>query len=242
MKAAIFITCLCDSFYPEVGQSMVNVLQKCGVELEFPPEQVCCGQPAFNTGYWDEAREVARTTLKAFKDSEYVIAPSGSCVAMIKEFYPVIFEKYPEDRALANNLVGKIYEFTQFMVNVLKVTDVGARFPHTVTYHPNCHANRMLGVNPCVEKLLEDVKELKYIELPDAHDCCGFGGTFSVKMPEISESMVTEKASHVLETGAEFLTGTDLGCLMNIGGKMEKEGYPVRVRHIAQILDEGMKL
>lgn len=242
MKASIFITCLCDNFYPEVGDAMLRILRKYGVTVDFPPEQVCCGQPAFNTGYWDDAREVARTVLEAFKDSEYIIAPSGSCIAAIKEYYPVLFENYPEERLIVNRIIDRIYEFSQFLVQVLKVTDVGARFPYRVTYHPSCHGSRLLGLSPFILELLNNVKDLEYIELPDGHDCCGFGGTFAVKMPEISESMVNEKVQHVLETGAEVLTGMDMGCLMNIGGKIQKDGHNVRVMHIAQLLDEGMRL
>ncbi|GAB6179528.1 (Fe-S)-binding protein [Desulfotomaculum defluvii] len=241
MKASIFVTCIVDSFYPQVGEAMVRVLEKSGVQLEFPESQVCCGQPAYNTGYWDETRQVAKTLLEAFKNSEYVVAPSGSCVAAIREYYPIIFEKDPEYLPLARELVQKTYEFSEFMVKVLQISDVGARFPHKVTYHASCHGNRLLGVTPYAKKLLAHVKDMQLLELPHAETCCGFGGTFSVKQPEISEAMVDEKVHHIKETGADVVTAIDMGCLMNIEGRLKKEGSPIRTLHLAQLLDEGMR-
>jgi L-lactate dehydrogenase complex protein LldE len=242
MKASIFITCICDTFYPQVGKSMVNILEKCGVECDFPPEQVCCGQPALNTGYWDDTREVAKTLLRAFKHSEYVVAPSGSCITAIKEYYPIIFENDPEYLLLAKELVDKVYEFTQFMHQVVKVTDLGARFPHKVTYHASCHATRLLGVAPYVHELLSNIKDMELIPLHHQEDCCGFGGTFSVKQPEISEAMVDEKVFHINQTGADVVTAVDMGCLMNIEGRLKKAGSKIRALHITQLLDEGMRL
>lgn len=242
MKASIFITCVCDSFYPQVVEAMVRILEKHNVTLDLPKEQTCCGQPAFNSGYWDDTREVAKSLLDAFKDSEYVVAPSGSCVSAIKEFYPIIFEKDPYYYPLAKDLVGKVYEFTEFLVKVLKVEDLGISFPHRVTYHPNCHANRLLGINPIVIGILEKVKDMEFVMLPHQDTCCGFGGTFSVKMPEISEAMVDEKVANILKTEANVLVGTDMGCLMNIQGRLLKQGANVRVMHIAELIDEGMKV
>lgn len=240
MKASIFITCICDSFYPQVGEALVRILNKVGVEVDFPYGQVCCGQPAMNTGYWDDTREVGKTLLEAFKDSEYVVAPSGSCIVAIKEYYPLIFEKDPHYLALVNNLIPKIYEFSEFMCKILNITDLGATFPHKVTYHSSCHGSRLLGVTPFVHKLLAQVKEMEYIELPHAENCCGFGGTFSVKQPEVSEAMVDEKVFHIKQTGADFVTGIDMGCLMNIEGRLEKEGSKIKALHLVQLLDEGM--
>lgn len=241
MKASIFITCIVDNFYPQVGESMVRILEKVGVKLDFPEGQVCCGQPALNTGYWDDTREVAKTLLEAFKDSEHVVAPSGSCVAAIREYYPILFKEDPKYLPMAQDLVKKIHEFSEFMVKVVKVTDLGARFPYKVTYHASCHGNRLLGVTPHVKKLLAEIKDMELQELPHAETCCGFGGTFSVKQPEISEAMVDEKIHHIKETGAEVVTAIDMGCLMNIEGRLRKEGSKIRALHLAQLLDEGMR-
>lgn len=241
MKASIFITCICDSMYPDVGESMVRVLEKLGVKLDFPPDQTCCGQPAISSGYWDDAKEVAETMLKAFKNSEYVVAPAGSCIAAIKEFYPILFEKEPNKHRQALDLIDKLYEFSEFIVKVLKKEDLGARFPQRVTYHSSCHARRFLGTDAYIRILLKNIKDIDYIPLPHEEACCGFGGTFSVKLPEISEAMVDEKVRNILETKASVLVGTDLSCLMNIDGRLQKQKANVRVMHIAELLDEGMR-
>ncbi|MFC0329434.1 (Fe-S)-binding protein [Paenibacillus sepulcri] len=241
MKVSLFITCLADTLYPEVGESVVRVLSDYGCEVDFPEAQLCCGQPAFNSGYQDEAREVARGLIRAFEHSDYVVSPSGSCTGMVHHYYPYLFENEPEWKAKAAALVEKTYEFSQFLVSVLGVTDVGASFPHTVTYHPSCHAMRLLGVSEEPLQLIGAVKDIAFTELPRKQDCCGFGGTFAVKMADMSEAMVCDKAACVSQTGAEVLVGTDMGCLMNIGGRLNKEGKPVRVMHLAQLLDEGRR-
>jgi len=240
MKVSLFITCLSDAIYPRVGEAMVRLLARYGVTLEFPSVQTCCGQPAFNSGYWKEARATAKTIIDAFEDSDFVISPSGSCTGMIHH-YPKLFENDPEmlERALA--LQSKSYEFTQFLVNVLGVTDVGATFPHKVTYHPSCHGSRLLGVKDEPMALMSKVKGLEFVPLPHAEDCCGFGGTFAVKMSDISGAMVTEKSDHVKETEAEVLVGLDMACLMNIGGNLRYRNEPVRVMHLAELLYEGVK-
>lgn len=242
MQVSLFVTCICDAFFPQVGKAVVNILEHQGVQVDFPQRQVCCGQPSYNTGYWKETREVAKGLLEAFKDSEYVVAPSGSCVAAIKEYYPKMFAEDTKYRPLVDELVRKVYEFSMFQVEVMKQEDLGATFPHKVTYHPNCHSSRFLGVNPSVLSLLSHVRDLDFIELPRKDDCCGFGGTFSVKMGEVSGALVDEKAHHVMASGAEVLTGTDMGCLMNIGGRLQKEGSKIRTLHIVELLAEGMRL
>jgi L-lactate dehydrogenase complex protein LldE len=219
---------------------MVRILARYGIEVHFPEAQTCCGQPAFNSGYWDEARTSAQTLIQAFADSDYVISPSGSCTGMIHHYYPKLFENDPQLLAKANALREKTYEFTQFLVNVLGIIDLGAVFPHKVTYHPSCHGSRLLGIKQEPLQLMEQVKGLDLVPLPFAEDCCGFGGTFAVKMSDISGAMVTEKADHVLETEAEVLVGLDLGCLMNISGNLHFRGKPVRVMHLAELLYEGM--
>ncbi len=240
LKVYLFITCLSDAIYPKVGEAMARLLARYGVELEFPKVQTCCGQPSYNSGYWDETRAAAKTILKAFNNSDFVVAPSGSCTYMIHH-YPELFKDEPEWLESARRLEQKTYEFTQFMVQVLGVTDVGASFPHTVTYHPSCHGTRLLGVKEEPMKLLGSVKGLQLVPLPFAEDCCGFGGTFAVKMPDISGAMVTEKVDHIRETEAEVLVGLDMACLMNIAGNLRYRKEPVRVMHLAELLYEGVK-
>ncbi|MDI4646099.1 (Fe-S)-binding protein [Cohnella hashimotonis] len=241
MKVSLFITCLGDAIYPRVGEAMVRVLAQYGVSLEFPRLQTCCGQPAFNSGYWQEARASAKTILDAFEDSDFVISPSGSCTGMIHH-YPKLFESDPVQLARAERLRDKSYEFTQFLVNVLGVTDVGAHFPHKVTYHPSCHGTRLLGVKNEPMALMSNVRGLEFVPLPFAEDCCGFGGTFAVKMADISGAMVSEKVDHVKETEAEVLVGLDMACLMNIAGNLRYRGEQVRVMHLAEVLAEGAGL
>ncbi|WP_054024076.1 (Fe-S)-binding protein [Bacillus sp. FJAT-28004] len=240
MKVSLFITCLSDALYPRVGEAMVRLLAKYGVSLEFPTVQTCCGQPAYNSGYWKEARESAKTILDAFEDSDFVISPSGSCTGMIHH-YPKLFEDDPVMLKRAQKLQNKSFEFTQFLVQVLGVTDVGAAFPHKVTYHPSCHGSRILGVKDEPLALIQNVKGLELVPLPFAEDCCGFGGTFAVKMADISGAMVTEKVDHVLETEAEVLVGLDMACLLNIAGNLRYRNEPVRVMHLAELLYEGVK-
>lgn len=242
MRVSLFITCLIDNFYPSVGEAMTRILDNCGVRVEFPDLQTCCGQPAFNSGYVAEARSVAMTMLEAFEEAEFVVSPSGSCAGMIHHYYPTVFADDPDLLVRAQRLADKTYEFSQFLVNVLGVTDVGARFPHRVTYHPSCHGARLLGVRDEPQALLAKVRDLERIDLPYANDCCGFGGTFAVKMGPISGAMVSEKVEHVLSTDAEVLVGTDMGCLMNIGGRLRHQGSPVRVMHLAELLYEGTRM
>ncbi|GIP35259.1 (Fe-S)-binding protein [Paenibacillus sp. J2TS4] len=241
MKVSLFITCLADQLYPQVGESVVRLLQRYGCEVDFPEGQTCCGQPAFNSGYQDEAREVARSMIRAFEHSDYVVSPSGSCTGMIHHYYPYLFKDEPEWFHKAEALAAKTYEFSQFLVNVLGINDLDAEFSAKVTYHPSCHAMRLLGVRNEPLELLKNVQGMEYIDLPYKEDCCGFGGTFAVKMADMSEAMVCEKAANVCKSNAEVLVGTDMGCLMNIGGRLQKEGKPVRVMHLAELLEEGVK-
>ena len=240
MKVSLFITCLSDALYPKVGEAIARLLGHYGVMLEFPTVQTCCGQPAYNSGYWDEARATAKTLLTAFEDSDFVISPSGSCTYMIHH-YANLFKDEPEWLEKATQLQNKTYEFTQFLVSVLGITDLGAVFPHKVTYHPSCHGSRLLGVKAEPLALLQSVKEMELVPLPFADDCCGFGGTFAVKMADISGAMVQEKVDHVKETEAEVLVGLDLACLMNIAGNLRYRNEPVRVMHLAELLYEGVK-
>jgi L-lactate dehydrogenase complex protein LldE len=236
MKVSLFITCLADVFYPGVGKDVIEILERNGCEVVFPEDQTCCGQPAYNSGYHKETKDVAKHMITTFESSDYVVSPSGSCASMVHE-YAHLFQDDPEWKKKAEKLAEKTYEFTQFLVDVLKVEDVGAVCQKKATYHTSCHMTRLLGVKDAPMKLLENVKGLEFASLPNKEICCGFGGTFSVKMVPISEQMVNEKIEHIEETEAEVLIGADCGCLMNIGGRIERQGKPIKVMHIAQVLN-----
>jgi len=236
MKVTLFATCLVDMFQSSAGKATVELLEKLGCEIEFPESQVCCGQPAYNSGYVKEAKEAMKSMIDTFIDAEYVVSPSGSCITMFRE-YPHVFKGDPVWEPKAKKLAEKSYELTQFIVDVLKIEDVGARFEGKVTYHTSCHMTRLLGVKRAPMILLSNVKGLEFTELPGKEQCCGFGGTFSVKMAQISEQMVDEKVMHVEETGAQYLIGADAACLMNIGGRIERQGKPIKVLHIAEVLN-----
>lgn len=236
MKVTLFATCLVDMFQSSAGKATVELLERLGCEIEFPEAQVCCGQPAFNSGYVNEAKEAMKSMIDTFIDAEYVVSPSGSCITMFHE-YAHVFKGDPVWEPKAKKLASKSFELTHFIVDVLKIEDVGARFEGKVTYHTSCHMTRLLGVTKPPMILLSNVKGLEFTELPGKEQCCGFGGTFSVKMAQISEQMVDEKVMHVEETGAEYLIGADAGCLMNIGGRIERQGKPIKVLHIAEVLN-----
>lgn len=236
MKVSIFATCLVDMFQSNVGKATVELLERLGCEIDFPESQICCGQPAYNSGYTKEAKDAMKRMIDAFQDTEYVVSPSGSCVYMFHE-YTEIFKGDPVWEPKAEKLAEKTYELTQFIVDILKVNDVGATFEGNITYHTSCHMARLLGVKEAPIILLKNVKGLKFTELPGKEQCCGFGGTFSVKMAQISEQMVDEKVRHAEETGADYVIGADCGCLMNIGGRIERKGKPIKVLHIAEVLN-----
>ncbi|PLR82142.1 Fe-S oxidoreductase [Bacillus canaveralius] len=236
MKVTLFATCLVDMFQGDVGKATVEVLERLGCKIDFPESQVCCGQPAYNSGYVKESKEAMKRMIASFQDAEYVVSPSGSCAAMFKE-YPHIFKDDPVWGPKAQALSDKTYELTEFIVDVLQVENVGARLSGKGTFHTSCHMTRLLGVKEAPIKLLKNVEGLEFTELPGKENCCGFGGTFSVKMAQISEQMVDEKVCHVEETGAEYLIGADAGCLMNIGGRIDRKGVPVKVLHIAEVLN-----
>ena len=235
-RVALFITCLGDQFFPRVGECMVQVLRRLGVEVTFNPAQTCCGQPAFNTGYRDEARAVASRVLDLFASADYVVAPSGSCTAMVRVFYPELFEHDPERCQKARKLGERFFEFSEFLVKVLKVEDVGATFPHRVTYHDSCHLLRELGIEAEPRKLLRAVRGIDLREMNDYKLCCGFGGTFSVKFPEVSVAMGEDKVRAAAATGAEFLVANDSSCLMHLAGVIHRQGLPIETMHLAEVL------
>ncbi len=239
IKASLFVTCLVDQFYPQVGESVVSVLRRQGVRVDFPIDQTCCGQPAFNSGYHTEAKKIARQVLKLLANSEYVVVPSGSCATMLRVFYPELFEDEPEMAEAARELSRRVYEFSEFVVKVLGVTNVGAEASGRVTYHAACHLLRELGVNREPLELLENVDGIEFAPLRGNVACCGFGGTFAVKMASISEAMLEEKLSEIEDTGADTVVACDMSCLMHIGGALSRRRASARTMHLAELLANG---
>ena len=236
MKVSLFITCLIDQFAPQVGVSMVGVLRRLGVEVDFPYDQTCCGQPAYNSGFQDEARGLAARFIKVFERSEYVVSPSGSCASMVRKFFPDLFK---HDRLMlerANHLASRTYEFTEFLINVVGVEDVGARFEGKVALHQSCHLLRELNVRSEPLRLLKAVKGIELVELERADMCCGFGGLFSIKYPHISGGILQEKIDTIKQASADVIVATDHGCLMHIAGGLSRQGIATRTMHIAELL------
>jgi L-lactate dehydrogenase complex protein LldE len=223
LRISIFITCLADTLFPETGRAVVRLLERLGHEVAFPEEQTCCGQMHFNTGYSEEGLALARRFERVFADAEVVVSPSASCVGMVREHCS------PE-------LASRVFELAEFLVKRLGLEDVGAYYPHRVTYHPTCHSLRVLRVGDAPMRLLRAVRGIDLVELGDAEECCGFGGTFAVKNPDVSAAMLTDKIAHLLETGAEICTAGDSSCLMHIGGGLSRQRAGVRTVHLAEIL------
>ena len=235
MRAALMITCLADQFFPQAGTATVRLLRRLGVEVVFPKGQTCCGQPHFNSGYWADARVLARRTLRLFAQELPVVVPSGSCAAMVKLEYPALFDGEPSWHRRAEELAARTFELSDFLVNVLHLEDVGACFPARATYHMACHL-RGLNLHQEPERLLRKVRQLELVTLDRCQECCGFGGSFSVRYPEISAAMVQDKAACIEKTGAQYVISTDAGCLMNIGGCLHRRQSTVQARHLAEIL------
>lgn len=236
MQVALFVTCLVDLLRPNVGFAAVKLLEEAGCDVVVPSAQTCCGQPAYNNGDSATAREIARQVIDAFAAYPYVVAPSGSCTGMLRVHYPALFEPGSEWHGRAVELAGRCHELVGFLTDVLGVETTGARFPGTVTYHDSCSALRELGVREQPRRLLAGIEGLRLIELPDAEVCCGFGGTFCVKYPDISGRMVTDKVRNIEATGAGVLLAGDMGCLLNMAGRLKRLGSPVRVYHVAEVL------
>jgi L-lactate dehydrogenase complex protein LldE len=216
-----------------------RILEHLGHGVIVPDGQTCCGQPTFNTGYWPETRHIARHFLQVFAGYDTIVAPSGGCVGMVAQNYPWLFEGQPE-AALAREMAGRVHEFTSFLVDHLGVTDLGAKLEATVTLHDSCHALRELGIREQPRALLRAVEGLTLIEMPASDTCCGFGGAFSVKYPEISTAMADEKLANALSTEAQFITGVEASCLMHLQGRIDRQGYPIKTMHIAELLARGM--
>ncbi len=231
-------TCLNDALFPDAGKAVVTVLRRLGVDVDFPAAQTCCGQPMVNTGYLDEAVPVVRTFVDAFAGYDHVVVPSGSCAGSARHQHAIVARR-SRDAGLAAAVVGispRVLELSEFLIDVLGVTDVGAVFPHTVAYHPTCHSLRMLGVGDRPTRLLGAVRGLELVELPQAETCCGFGGTFAVKNADVSVAMGLDKVACVEASGAEVLVAGDSSCLMHIGGLLSRRGSRIRVMHLAEVL------
>jgi L-lactate dehydrogenase complex protein LldE len=236
IPVSLFFTCLADAFSPGVAFAAVEVLERFGAVVHVPLSQTCCGQPAYNSGNRKEARAMARKFLRSFPEDGYIVTPSGSCAVMVKHGYPVLFRDEPRTLSLARAAAERIYELSQFLVDVLGVTDPKSSFSGKVTYHDSCHLRRGLGVFEAPRKLLRAIPEVEFVEMEESERCCGFGGVFSVKHPQISCKMTERKIERILATGASYVTAGDLGCLMNIGGLISRCGYPVKAIHLAEIL------
>jgi L-lactate dehydrogenase complex protein LldE len=238
MRVSLFITCFNDTLYPKTGQAVVRLLERLGHEVDFPAEQTCCGQMHYNTGYQREAIPLVRRFVQVFRDAEVVVSPSASCVGMVRHMYPKAAE-LAEDEQLLNdvkNVGAKVFELSEFLVEKLGVVDVGAYYPHRVTYHPTCHSLRMLRVGDAPLKLLKAVRGIDLVELPQAEECCGFGGTFAVKNADTSMAMLGSKLRCILDTKAEMCASADNSCLMQIGGALHRQRAGVGTIHLAEIL------
>jgi L-lactate dehydrogenase complex protein LldE len=238
MTVSIFIPCFIDQLYPQVGFSMVKVLERAGCTVKYNTNQTCCGQPAFNAGFWGEAREVCSKFINDFADAEYIVSPSASCIGFVRNYYP----KLLENSSLHNDvkqLKDKSFEFVEFMIKVLNIDDVGATFNATATYHDSCAGLREVGIKSEPRQLLSKVKGLELVEMNDVETCCGFGGTFAVKFEPISIAMADQKATNASDTKAEYIISTDMSCLMHLDGYIKNAGYPLKTIHIADVLASG---
>jgi L-lactate dehydrogenase complex protein LldE len=238
LRVSLFVACYNDTLFPETGIAVTRVLERLGHTVEFPIEQTCCGQMHYNTGYHGEAVPLVRRFVKMFADAEAVCVPSASCVAMMREHYELMAERENDPGFLAEvkSLLPRVFEFSELLMKRLGVEDVGASFPHRVTYHPSCHSLRMLQVGDAPVRLLRAVRGLDFVELPNKEQCCGFGGTFAVKNADVSAAMLAEKNSEVRKTNAEIVAALDNSCLMQIYGGLHRQGTPVRTMHLAEIL------
>lgn len=238
MVVDIFIPCFIDQLYPETGYNMLKVLEKAGVDVRYNKNQTCCGQIAFNSGFWNHAKDMGEKFIRDFKDCQYVVAPSASCVSMVRNYYDEMFYNsslHNDYRLLKKN----IFEFSDFMFNVLNVRDLGATFNHTVTYHDSCAALREYKLKDEPRQLLQSVRGLKLVEMEDTSTCCGFGGSFAVKNEAISVAMTAYKVGRALETGAEFIVSTDSSCLMQMDAYIKKQNLPIKTIHLVDILASG---
>lgn len=238
MKVQLFIPCFIDQLYPQTGINMAKVLEKLGCELEYNASQTCCGQPAYNAGYRNEAKTVGHKFLHDFSSDSYIVTPGGSCAGYVRNYYDKLFENSSEHN-LCNEIKGRMYEFTEFIVDVLKIEDLGATFNGKASYHDACGALRECGIKQAPRKLLKQVKGLELTEMTEAETCCGFGGTFAVKFEPISTGMAQVKTQSAIESGAKYIISTDASCLMHLQAYIDKQGLPLETVHIADVLSAG---
>lgn len=236
MRVSLFVTCLVDQLFPEVGLSAVKILEKCGVEVDFDPRQTCCGQPAFNSGYREEACQVAAHFIEIYRDVEALVIPSGSCCTMVKVFLPGFFEEGSAQQETARQIAARTHELSDFLVSVLGIEQTGACFPETVTYHDSCHLLRELGICEQPRKLIRGVKNIDFREMENCTRCCGFGGTFSVKFSDVSAAIGDDKVEWIQKSGARYVVANDVSCLMHIEGLLRRNNLPVRTLHLAELL------
>ncbi len=241
MKVALFIPCLSEHMFAESALSMVKVLDHFGIGIDYIEDQTCCGQPAFNSGYRKEIFPIAERFIKLFANHQYIVAPSGSCTAMVRVFYKEL-DIEPALRPALDDLGRKIFEFTEFLVDVAQKAEIGGSFPHRVTYHDSCHLLRELGVKEQPRRLIRSIPDIDFVEMEKPDTCCGFGGTFSYKMAEVSLAMVARKCRYIEESGAEYVVGADSSCLMNIEGYLRKNNLRARALHIADLLAKSLNL
>ena len=242
-SVSLFVTCVVDQFFPEVGESTVRVLRRQGVDVDFNPDQTCCGQPAFNTGYWKEARPLAERFLDMYEGIDYVVMPSGSCASMVRVFYKELFHDDPALLKRAVEVGSHVFELSEFLVDVLGVDGPPEPSPsdkvQRVTYHEACHLRRELGATTQARSLINQAADVELVEMEQSEVCCGFGGTFAVKYADISGAMLDEKITHIRNSGADAVVACDVTCLMHIGGGLEKRGIAIRPLHLAELLDKG---
>jgi L-lactate dehydrogenase complex protein LldE len=241
MKVHLFIPCFVDQLYPQTAFNMIKVLEKACCDVYYNSNQTCCGQPAFNAGFWEEAKAVCNKFVEDFEGADYIVAPSASCVGFVRNYYTKLLEESPEDTKI-KNLSKNIYEFSEFLADVLKIENYGAELNAKATYHDSCAALRECKIKEAPRKLLSFVKGLELVEMNDVETCCGFGGTFSVKFDAISIGMADQKVNNALATGAEYIISTDLSCLMHIDGYIKNKNLPLKTMHIADVLANGWEL
>ncbi|NPV46702.1 MAG: (Fe-S)-binding protein [Armatimonadetes bacterium] len=241
MQIALFVPCHVDQFMPQVAEAAYRLLRSLGHNVVVPEAQTCCGQPAYNAGYWPESRRIARNFLRVFGEHGTIVAPSGSCVSMVRTNYPGLFAGEPEEAA-ARALGHRVHELSSFLVDILQVTNLGAELPVTVTVHDSCHALRELGVRDQPRALLAQVRGLTLVEMAHSEVCCGFGGLFSVKYPELSTAMADEKLDNALATGAQYLVGVEASCLLHLQGRLRRRALPLQTLHLAELLAWGKGL
>lgn len=239
MKVHVFIPCFIDQFYPDTAWNFVKILKKAGCEVVYNPEQTCCGQPAFNSGYWKEARTVAAKFLNDFDKAEIVVAPSASCTGFIRNYYHKLFAEDEINLEKSKTIKKRIFEFSDFMINHLLISDFGAVFNHKVTFHDSCAGLREYGIKSEPRQLLEKVKGLELVEMENLETCCGFGGTFAAKFHNISTAMTEQKVEHALKTGAEYIVSTEASCLINMDAYIRKQKLPIKTIHLVDVLATG---